>query len=119
MTSFNSEESLMNETEFKNTFNEDRQKSVKKFSDDLNPLNAKDRPLYLLSQMFKKFSIDGDEILESLKDNPLIQFLNPEYLGYAIIFNDEGGDLEEFAQNNGLDLADFIRYVKIQSKLDN
>lgn len=106
----------MDDIVFEETYAESQQRAVKRFCDDLNPRNIKDKPFVELCQVFKKFGLDGSEIAESLADNDYIQFLNPEYVAYAKIYEEEGGKLETFVKNNGLDLADFIRYTIINKK---
>lgn len=117
MTDFIETEPLDDEgVQFEETFAESQQRSVKKFCDDLNPRNVKDKPFVALCQVFKRFGLDGSDIAESLAENEYVQFLNPEYVAYAKIFEEEGGRLEKFVKDNNLDLADFIRYTIINKK---
>ena len=112
MDDFNFDEPL-DDVVFEETFAESQQKSVKKFCDGLNPRNVKDKPFVALCKIFKRFGIDGNEIAEGLVDNPYMQFLNPEYVAYVKIYEEEGGRIDKFVNTHNLDMADFIRYTII------
>lgn len=101
---------------FEETFKESQQKSVKRFCDDLNPRNVRDKPFVVLCQTFKKFGIDASEIAEGLQDNEYFPFLNPLYVAHAIMFEEENVPIERYVETHGLDLADFIRYTIIHKK---
>jgi len=111
MADFMTEEPLG--PDFQETYAESQQKSVKKFCEDLNPRNIKDKPFVALCQVFKRVGLGGSEGAEARADNGDRQFLNPEYVAYAKIYEDEGGNLQRFVEANDLDLADFIRYTII------
>lgn len=95
------------------TYAESQQRAVKRFCDELNPRNVKDKPFVALCSEFKKFGIEASSIAEGLQDNIYLPFLNMRYVVLAKIFEDSTDSMQKFVKMHKLDIADFIRYTVI------
>jgi len=108
------------EQDFQETFTEMQQKEVKRFCDEFHT----NKTVVALCKEYKKYGLDGSDIVEELQDNIYLPFLNPQYVVLAKIFEGETKkatpeNIKKFVKKHNLDMADFIRYIEINKNYLN
>lgn len=114
------EKYTFDEPEYQETFGEMQQKEVKKFCDEFHT----NKTVVALCKEYKKYGLDGSNIVEELQDNIYLPFLNPQYVVLAKIFEGETKEptpakIKKFVKTHNLDMADFIRYIEINKNYLN